>query len=147
MVSEVLRLHEELRFCVAKEHRKCSVQIRFFVIFSPFSVNSFLVDSLKFEDFQVQEKPGLIPVKDWEGDEAPAVGMAVKCRVVHAAGLQGTSSVCMCFICVLCMSCVCMSCVCISYVLCARVLCVSLLGSFLGPALAQGANMRTDVQL
>ena len=28
---------------------------------------------------------GLIPVKDWEAEEAPAVGMAVKCRVVFAA--------------------------------------------------------------
>lgn len=39
-------------------------------------------------------------MKDWEGDEAPAVGMAVKCRVVHATGLQGTGSVCVMCVCV-----------------------------------------------
>ena len=65
-------------------------------------------------------------MKDWEGDEAPAVGMAVKCRVVHATGLQGTGSVCvMCvcvscvcmFLCIMCIICVCMrvSCVCVFF--------------------------------
>ena len=74
-------------------------------------------------------------MKDWEGDEAPAVGMAVKCRVVHATGLQGTGSVCvMCvcvscvcmFLCIMCIICVCMrvSCVCVC--------CVASLWKFFG---------------
>lgn len=95
-------------------------------------------------------------MKDWEGDEAPAVGMAVKCRVVHATGLQGTGSVC-----VMCV-CVCVMCLyvfvhyvhymclyaCVMYVLCMCVCVVSpLCGSFLGSALAQGASMCNDVGL
>lgn len=67
------------------------------------SLDSKFLSFLSFH-FCIEFKvPGLIPVKDWEGDEAPAVGMAVKCRVVHAAGLQGTGSMC-----VLCVSCFCM---------------------------------------
>ena len=95
-------------------------------------------------------------MKDWEGDEAPAVGMAVKCRVVHATGLQGTGSVCVMCVCV----CVMFLCVfvhyvhymclyaCVMYVLCMCVCVVSpLCGSFLGSALAQGASMCHDVGL
>lgn len=93
-------------------------------------------------------------MKDWEGDEAPAVGMAVKCRVVHATGLQGTGSVCvMCVSCfcvflhIMCIICVCMRVSCMCYV-CVCVCVVSpLCGSFLGSALAQGASMCNDVGL
>lgn len=79
-------------------------------------------------------------MKDWEGDEAPAVGMAVKCRVVHATGLQGTGSVCVMCVCVchvfvcFCALCalyvfVCVCHVCVMYVC---VCCVASLWKFFG---------------
>lgn len=95
-------------------------------------------------------------MKDWEGDEAPAVGMAVKCRVVHATGLQGTGSVCVMCVCV-CHVFVCFCALCALYVfvcvchVCVMYVCVCvvspLCGSFLGSALAQGASMCNDVGL
>lgn len=114
------------------------------------SLDSKFLSFLSFH-FCIEFKvPGLIPVKDWEGDEAPAVGMAVKCRVVHAAGLQGTGSVC-----VLCVSCFCMFfvhyvhyvhymchvcmchvCVCVGVLLC-RLFVEVFLGSALGRSISQ----------
>lgn len=80
-------------------------------------------------------------MKDWEGDEAPAVGMAVKCRVVHATGLQGTGSVCvMCVSCfcvflhIMCIICVCMRVSCMCYV-CVCVLCRLFVEVFWDPPL------------
>lgn len=113
------------------------------------SLDSKFLSFLSFH-FCIEFKvPGLIPVKDWEGDEAPAVGMAVKCRVVHAAGLQGTGSVCVlcvchvfvCFLCIMCiMYIICVMYACVMYVCVGVLLCRLFVEVFLGSALGRSIS-------